>query len=104
MVIDFNSDELITVHLSLVSTGVIGAVILLKIYLEEYVPSEAEGMKLKVFNIIKRINESKTLNSNSDNCPCKYKKPMKHWACGEDCVWNPSACVCKCDKNCDIAL
>ena len=28
---------------------------------------------------------------------------IKHWDCGEDAAWNPSACACECDKDCEIS-
>ena len=88
------------------------------------VPNKMEDMNLKVFNMIKGINESKTLtrliscdcrcesdggkrNSrqkwNNDKCQCECKKPIKHRTCKEDYAWNSSTCACECYKDCDIS-
>ena len=70
-----------------------------------YFPSKREDVKLKVFNTIKGIKESKTLTKhisyefkcefdcrkwnsrqkwNNDRCQCESKKPIKHHACVYD--------------------
>ena len=74
-IIDFNSDELHYCPLVNSISRCIGSCNTVEdLFRRICVPSETEGMKLKVFNIIKGIIESKTLNSNGDNCPCKYTK------------------------------
>ena len=68
-------------------------------------PNETEDINLSAFNMITRINESKTLtkyisceckyqfngkkynsdqNSNKDKCRCECKHPKKHYACEKD--------------------
>ena len=80
-------------------------------------------MNLKVFNMIKEINELKTLakhfsfecrcefdgkkcNSrqklNNDNCQCECKKPIKQSGFEEDYVSNSSSCAREYYKDCDM--
>ena len=54
-------------------------------------------MNLTVFNMITRINESKTLTK---NIPCNYRyEMMVEKICKKNYAWNPSICACECDKN-----
>ena len=82
-------------------------------------PSRTEDVKLSVFNIVTRINESKALakhisceckcesdgrkcnsnqNWNNDKCQYECKNRRKHYACEKDYIWNLSTCTCKNDK------
>ena len=83
-----------------------------------------DEFNLKVFNMIKGINESETFLAkyiliecrcefegrkcnlrqkwNNDNSQCECKKLIKYFACKECYVWNPSTYICKCDKGCKI--
>ena len=84
-----------------------------------YVPNAIEDLNLNVFNIITRINESKTLTKhipckckfrfdgrkcnsdqkgNNDKRQCKWKNVKEHHVCKKDCVWNPVACSWNNDK------
>ena len=86
------------------------------------VPNKMD-MKLKVFNIIKEINESKSLTKHiscdckcefdstksdsrkkwdNDRCLCECKKPIKYGEYKKDYTWNPRTCACKCDKDFEI--
>ena len=77
------------------------------------VPNKTEDVNLSVFNMITRLNESKTLathiscepkckfdgricNSNqwwnNDKCRCECKK---HRICKKDYIWNLSTCICE---------
>lgn len=88
-----------------------------------FVPNKAEDANLKAFNMVKGINESKTLvkyisneykckldgkksNSrqkwNNVKCQCKYKKPIRHRTCEEYYAWNPSKRACDCNKDCGM--
>ena len=74
-----------------------------------FVPSQMEDVNMALFNIIKEINESRTLTKfiscecrcefngrkcnlrqkwNNNKCQCHCKKPIKHRACKEDYAWN----------------
>ena len=87
------------------------------------VPNKMEDLDLKVFHMIKGINESRTLEKHilcecrcefdgrkcnlrqkliNDTCNCECKKSLKHRAYEVDYDLNPSACACKCDKDCEI--
>ena len=88
-----------------------------------FVPSQMEDVNMALFNIIKEINESRTLTKfiscecrcefngrkcnlrqkwNNNKCQCHCKKPIKHRACKEDYAWNFSTCACECDKDCKM--
>ena len=106
--------KFITNPSSLALAGVTEAVVLLKIVL-------VEGINLKVFHMIKEVNESRILTkyisceyrcefdgskcnskqkSNNDKCQCESKKIVKHCTCEEDYTWNSNTCDCECDKDC----
>ena len=76
-----------------------------------YVPNKTEDVNLNIFNMIARINLSKTLTKyipygckckfdgrkcnsnqkwNKELCWCECKNPIKHHECEEDYIWNPS--------------
>ena len=61
-----------------------------------YVPNKKEDLNLSVFNIITRINESKTLTKHiSYECKCKcYGRN-----CNSDQWWNNDKCQCECKKR-----
>ena len=79
-------------------------------------PNKIEDVNLKVYNIIKGINQSKKLlkhtsgeskykldgKRNNDKCRCECEKRIKHRVCKEDYVWNTSNCGCEWDKNCEV--
>ena len=67
---------------------------LLMAYLQKYVSSNAKDVNVKVFNMIARINEAKTLKHLSCNCDCKFDSA----ACNSNQKWNNETCQCKC-KN-----
>ena len=88
-----------------------------------FVPSQMEDVNMALFNIIKEINESRTLTKfiscecrcefngrkcnlrqkwNNNKCQCHCKKPIKHRACKEDYTWNFSTCACECSKDCKM--
>ena len=77
------------------------------------VPSETKNINGKVFNMITRMNEVKTLvkqiscdckcNFNSTTCDSNQKwnnnkclcKCKKYPPCKKDFSWNPNICICK---------
>lgn len=59
------------VYLWLVETGVMEVLILAKIHLVEYVSKEMKDVNLRVFNIIKEKNESKSLIKHI-LCECRF--------------------------------
>ena len=81
------------------------------------VSNKTDDLNLSVFNIITRINESKTLTKHiSCECKCKFDgrkcnsnqkwnngkcrcKCKKHHFCEKDFVWNPATCSCKNGKH-----
>ena len=80
------------------------------------IPNKIEDLNLNVFNMIVRINESKTLTKhssceykykfdvekcnlnqkwNKDKCLHERKNLTEHNACEKDYIWNPAACSCQ---------
>ena len=37
-----------------------------------------------------------------DTCKCECKKINNKEICDSRFIWNPSACICECNKYCDI--
>ena len=107
------SQEFRTIHLRLNQIDVGSFNTLNDLSNKACVPSKTEDLNLIVFNIIKGINESKTLTKhiscececqldgkkintnqwwNNDKCQCECKKRR---VCEKDYIWNPSACSCE---------
>ena len=59
------------------------------------VSNKTEGLNLRVFNMITKINESKT-STKHKSCECKCKFDGRK--CNSDQWWNKSKCRCEC-KN-----
>ena len=88
------------------------------------VPDSIKNRKLKVFNLMSRINETRQIvwyetckcvcrltsavcNSrqiwNKDKCRCECKEDLiSKMLCDKGYIWNPITCACECDKFCDI--
>ena len=75
------------------------------------VSNKREDVNLKVFNMIKRLKESKTLAKyiscefrwELDGRKCNSRQTWKKGNCQCECTsWNPSTCACGCDKDCEI--
>ena len=84
------------------------------------VPDVVKYMKVKVFNLMSRTNETSHIkwhetckfkdrlddNSkqrwNNDKCRCECKKLINKEICDNGFIWNPSNCECECDKSCDV--
>ena len=76
------------------------------------VSNETEDLNLSMFNMIKGINESKTLTKHiSSKCKCKFDGRKCNWnqwrnndkgrckckkqnICEKDFIWNPATCSC----------
>ena len=74
---------------------------------------QTEDLDLSMFNLIKGINESKTLAKHiSCKCKCKFdgrkcnsnqkwnndkcwRKCKKHHICEKDYIWSPATCSCE---------
>ena len=88
------------------------------------VPDSIKNIKVKVFNLMSRINETRQIvwhetckcvcrltsavcNSrqiwNKDKCRCQCKEDLiSKMLCDKGYIWNPITCACECDKFCDI--
>ena len=66
-----------------------GTVMLLMTYLRKYVPSKTKDLNVKVFNLITRKNEVKTLVKHiSCDCKCKFNSIT----CNSNQKWNNDKC------------
>ena len=54
-----------------------------------FVPSNTKDINVKVFNVIKKINEAKT-SVKHDSCDCKCK--FNSTTCNSNQKWNNDAC------------
>ena len=84
---------------------------------EIHFPTKTKSVNVKVFNIIIRINEAKTLAKhnfcdckwnfdcttcnlnqkwNNETCQCECKN---YYTCKKDYSWNLSLCICENDKS-----
>ena len=60
------------------------------------VPNKTEDLNLSVFNLIIRINESKTL---AKHLPCERKCRFGGKKCNSDQWWNNNKCWCECKQH-----
>ena len=60
------------------------------------VPNKVEDLNLSAFNMIARINKSKTLTKHT-SCECKYKFDGRK--CNSNQKWNNDKCECECKKH-----
>ena len=84
-----------------------------------YVPDIIKNINVKVFKLMSRINETRhiiwheTCNCicsvcssrqrwNDDKCRCKFKELIDKVIRDKGFTWNPSNCMCECDKSCGI--
>ena len=93
-------------------------------YAKICVPDIVENLNVKVFNIMSRANETKSIklhetckcicrlnkiicNSkqiwNKDQCRCECKELIDKSLCDKRYIFNPSNCKCECDKSCNIS-
>ena len=60
------------------------------------VPTKTKDLNLSMFNIITRINESKTLTKHRS---CEFKCRFGGKKCNSDQWWNNDKCRCQCKKR-----
>ena len=92
-------------------------------YVKLCVPDNVKNLKIKVFSLMSRINETRhikwhetckckcRLNGsaynnkqrwNEDKCMCECKELIDKGMCDKGFIWNPGNCKCECNKSCDI--
>ena len=69
---------------------------LLVTYLKKYVLSKTKDVNVKVFNMITKMNESKTLVKHI-SCDCKYK--FNSVTCNSNQKLNNDKCQCICQNG-----
>ena len=88
------------------------------------VPDVVKNLYVKVFNLISRTNESRSIKLyetckcicrlggiicnnkqrwNKDQCRCECKELIDKSLCDEGYIFNPSNCGCECDKLCNTS-
>ena len=88
------------------------------------VPDIAKNLNVKVFNLMSRTNETKSIKShetckcicslnkiicnnkqtwNKDQCRCECKELIDKVVCDKVYIFNPSNCKCECDKSCNTS-
>ena len=93
-------------------------------YAKICVPDIVKNLNVKVFNIMSRTNESRSIKLhetckcicrlnkvtcnnkqkwNKDKCRCECKKLIDKGACNKGYIFNPSNCKCECDKSCNTS-
>ena len=90
-------------------------------YAKICVPDVVKNLNVKVFNLMSRSNESRSIKLhetckcicrlnkivcnnkqrfNKDQCRCECKKLIDKGVCNKGYIFNPSNCKCECDKSC----
>ena len=93
-------------------------------YAKICVPDVVKNLNVKVFNLMSRSNESRSIKlyetckcicrlnkiicnnkqrSNKDQCRCECKKLIDKCLCDKGYIFNPSNCKCECDKSCNTS-
>ena len=93
-------------------------------YAKICVPDVVKNLNVKVFNIMSRSNESRSIKLhetckcicrlnkiicnnkqrwNKDQCRCECKKLIDKGVCDKGYIFNPSNCKCVCDKLCNTS-
>ena len=93
-------------------------------YTKNCVPDAVKDLKVKVFNLMSRTNETKdikwhetfkcicSLNAivcnnkqrwNKNKCRCECKELIDKGVCDKGYAWNPSNCECECNKSYDFS-
>ena len=88
------------------------------------VPDAVKDLKVKVFNLMSRTNETRHIKWyetckckcrldasvcnnnqrwNNDKCRCQCKELIDKGVWDKGNAWNPSNCECECGKSCDVA-
>ena len=94
------------------------------IHMQEFVFMILKKLNVKVFNIMSRTNETRSIKwhetckwicrlneiicnnkqrSNKDKCRRECKELIDKGVCDKGFNWNPSNCECECDKSCNIS-
>ena len=92
-------------------------------YAKMCVPEYIKNLKIKVFNLMSRTNETRHVKwhetckckcrldasvcnnkqrRNDDKCRCECKEFINKCVYDNGYIWNPSNCECECDKSCDV--
>ena len=92
-------------------------------YAKLCVPDAIKNLKVKVFNLMSRTNETRHIEQhktckckwrldasvcnnkqrwNEDKCKCECRELIDKGVCDKGFIWNPCNCECECDKSCDI--
>ena len=92
--------------------------------MQRFVPDVVKNLNVKVFNLMSRSNESRSIKShetckcicslnkiicnnkqrwNKDQCRCECKKLIDKGVCDKGFIFNPSNCKCECDKLCNTS-
>ena len=92
-------------------------------YAKIFVPDVIKGLKVNVFNLMSRTNETRhikwhemckckcRLDSsvrnnkqywNKNKCRCECKELIDKGISNKEYIWNPSNYKCECDKSCDF--
>ena len=93
------------------------------IRMQKYVPKVSKNLRVKVFNLISRTNETRHVKWherckckcrldasvcsnkqqwNDDKCWCECKELIDKGVCDKGHIWNPTNCECECDKSSDV--
>ena len=94
------------------------------LYAKICVPDVVQNLNVKVFNLMSRTNETRSIKShetcksicrlnkiicnnkqrwNKDQCRCECKKIIDEGVCDKGHIFNPSNCKCECDKSCNTS-
>ena len=93
-------------------------------YAKICVPDVVKNLKVKIFNLMSRTNETRSIKShetckcicrlnkiicnnkqrwNKDQCRCECKELIDKGECDKGYIFNPSNCKCECDKSCNTS-
>ena len=93
-------------------------------YAKICVPGTVKYLNVKVFNLMSRTNETRSIKShetckcicrlnkiicnnkqrwNKDQCRCECKELIDKGVCDKGYIFNPSDCKCECDKLCNTS-
>ena len=93
-------------------------------YTKICVPDVVKDLNVKVFNVMLRTNETKSIKWhetckcerrldaivcnnkqrwNKNQCRCECKELINKSICDKGYAWNPSNCECECNKSCDFS-
>ena len=123
-VVNVNGDELVFFPFSIETSKCSGSCNNINYpYAKICVPNIVKNLNVKVFNLMSRTNETRSIKShetckcicrlnkiicnnkqrwNKDKCRCECKKLIDKGVCDKGFIWNPSNCECECDKACDV--